>query len=484
MVASTVQARATKPSSPVADSASTPVDSHQLVRDLELSFREDPTADSPHLTQLIELITPKNPVATKAILAVRRALLSLPKLDSQSPALLDFSNALLSLLKPNVSSSLHDAAIASAALTHQHSFTQILSLSLSDPHFPAHQLVHASVSRFPDLQHLALCQLRLASTSPIAARLALLRACDAPATSEPACTSVTSRTTRAALTAAWLSVLHDNTLPREDLIERLQQLPHCLLPRVSDALALADVLTASYDACDLAVALAALDGLFVLISKHGLDYPRFYHKLYALLTQEALLSPARHRFLELTAAFLRRDILLPGRLVAAFVKRLTRRALTLPSGTALWCLRLALDLLFAHPAVSFLVHRTDGLFADGGVGEKRKRVEGTADPFDDKQDDPEKSNADESSLWELEILEQHVSPAVSRLVATFKTDVRKRPRPVPGSLSDYAELTFKDVFEAEVKRKAKSSHVAYEAPGTAPQLVELQKKLKPFVSWT
>jgi len=37
----------------------------------------------------------------------------------------------------------------------------------------------------------------------------------------------------------------------------------------------------------------ALNGIFTLVTRHGLEYPAFYKRLYGLLTAEAFLS--KHR---------------------------------------------------------------------------------------------------------------------------------------------------------------------------------------------
>jgi hypothetical protein len=37
----------------------------------------------------------------------------------------------------------------------------------------------------------------------------------------------------------------------------------------------------------------ALNGIFLLVTRHGLEYPPFYRRLYTLLTQEAF--AAKHR---------------------------------------------------------------------------------------------------------------------------------------------------------------------------------------------
>ena len=47
------------------------------------------------------------------------------------------------------------------------------------------------------------------------------------------------------------------------------------------------------------VAVLALNALFLLMTRHGLEYPRFYDKLYALLMPQALVARHRGQFLEL-----------------------------------------------------------------------------------------------------------------------------------------------------------------------------------------
>jgi U3 small nucleolar RNA-associated protein 19 len=74
------------------------------------------------------------------------------------------------------------------------------------------------------------------------------------------------------------------------------------------------------------VSMLALNALFVLITRHNLDYPSFYAKLYALLTPDVLASKYRARFFRLLQLFMT-STHLPAYTVAAFAKRLARLAL-------------------------------------------------------------------------------------------------------------------------------------------------------------
>ena len=81
----------------------------------------------------------------------------------------------------------------------------------------------------------------------------------------------------------------------------------------------------------------ALRGLFVLMTKHNLEYPRLYPQLYALVTADALSGAHRATFAEELQLFLS-STGLPAYLLASVVNRLARLALSAtPSGAALGC---------------------------------------------------------------------------------------------------------------------------------------------------
>ena len=61
-----------------------------------------------------------------------------------------------------------------------------------------------------------------------------------------------------------------------------QSSPTCAPPPPSSA----DFLTATLDRGGL-LGMLALNGIFLLVTRHGLEYPRFYQRLYQLLTPDA-----------------------------------------------------------------------------------------------------------------------------------------------------------------------------------------------------
>lgn len=58
-----------------------------------------------------------------------------------------------------------------------------------------------------------------------------------------------------------------------------------------------DFLTRSYDIGGV-VSVMALSSLFILMTQHGLEYPNFYEKLYALLVPSIFMAKHRAKFFE------------------------------------------------------------------------------------------------------------------------------------------------------------------------------------------
>ncbi|XP_069352838.1 nucleolar complex protein 4 homolog isoform X6 [Eulemur rufifrons] len=196
---------------------------------------------------------------------------------------------------------------------------------------------------------------------------------------------------------------------------------------------LIDFLSSAYDLGG-AISLLALNGLFVLIHKHNLEYPDFYRKLYGLLDPSVFHVKYRARFFHLADLFLSSSHL-PAYLVAAFAKRLARLALTAPPEALLMVLPFICNLLRRHPACRVLVHRPQGPELD-------------ADPYDPAEEDPAKSRALESCLWELQALQRHYHPEVSK-AASVINQVLSVPEV---SIAPLLELTAYELFEQDLKK--------------------------------
>ena len=186
----------------------------------------------------------------------------------------------------------------------------------------------------------------------------------------------------------------------------LSSLHETVIPFMQNPKLLIDFLVDSYDLGGTS-SLLALNSLFILITQYNLDYPEFYPKLYRMLTPDLYHAPYVTRFVSMLDVFLKSP-LLPAYLVAAFVKRLARNALQAPPHVIVILLRLITNLTKLHPSVKRLVHR--------GPEHPATRE----DPYLPEEEDPSKCNALESSLWELEILNEHYCPGISSVVKTLR----------------------------------------------------------------
>ena len=85
---------------------------------------------------------------------------------------------------------------------------------------------------------------------------------------------------------AWLAFLR---IPIPDTLFKalLPTVTKTVITSIKNPLALSDFLTKATDQGGL-VGILALQGLFVLVTQHGLEHPGFYNRLYALLTPQVL----------------------------------------------------------------------------------------------------------------------------------------------------------------------------------------------------
>ncbi|XP_055002648.1 nucleolar complex protein 4 homolog isoform X4 [Sorex araneus] len=234
----------------------------------------------------------------------------------------------------------------------------------------------------------------------------------------------------------WLSFLK-HKLPLSLCKKVLVIMHDAILPSLAQPSLMIDFLSRAYDAGG-AISLLALNGLFILIHKHNLEYPDFYRKLYGLLDPSIFHVKYRARFFHLADLFLSSSHL-PAYLVAAFAKRLARLALTAPPEALLMVLPFICNLLRRHPACRVLVHRPRGPELD-------------ADPYDPQEEDPARSRALESSLWELQALQQHYHPEV----ATAASAINHALAVPEVSIAPLLELSAFEIFERDLKKAPES----------------------------
>ncbi|XP_045726564.2 nucleolar complex protein 4 homolog isoform X1 [Mirounga angustirostris] len=276
---------------------------------------------------------------------------------------------------------------------------------------------------------------------------------------------------RKAFQLMWLGFLR-HKLPLSLYKKVLVVMHDSILPHLAQPSLMIDFLTRAYDVGG-AISLLALNGLFVLIHQHNLEYPDFYRKLYGLLDPSVFHVKYRARFFHLADLFLSSSHL-PAYLVAAFAKRLSRLALTAPPEALLMVLPFICNLLRRHPACRVLVHRPLGPgecgwgrwgtwgpalpqqpVHRGSVVEQGlvSFLELDADPYDPEEEDPAKSRALESSLWELQALQRHYHPEVSQ-AASVINQALSMPEV---SIAPLLDLTAFEVFERDLKKKGQES---------------------------
>jgi hypothetical protein len=241
--------------------------------------------------------------------------------------------------------------------------------------------------------------------------------------------------------------------------------PECLA-HMPNPLRLAEFFTAAFSQLSAPEeAVLALRGIFILTSQFGLDYPKFYHRLYALITPAALTSTGRLRFFRMLGMFLSSPALASG-IAASFAKRLSRLALGASAPACLAVIPIVFNIIRRHASLAPMIHRGDVI----RVGPKAAAVAvlqtsdaSEADPFDPDTDDPTKTRAAESQLWELTCLMSHWHSTVASRTKCFKKDLSRPPIDVTAVSAE----TFESMAVTEARRRraaAKEAGAEHEVP--------------------
>ncbi|KAJ5455533.1 uncharacterized protein N7458_003797 [Penicillium daleae] len=238
---------------------------------------------------------------------------------------------------------------------------------------------------------------------------------------------------------AWLAILRNN-LSQAQRKALLRIMVHTIEPWFTRPELLMDFLTDSYNEGG-ATSLLALSGLFYLIQQKNLDYPQFYAKLYSLLDADLLHSKHRSRFFRLLNNFLA-STHLPATLVASFIKRLSRLALNAPPSAIVVIVPFMYNLFKSHPTCTFTMHRE--------IRDQKSAAEieseGFEDPFDPNETDPTRTNAIESSIWEIETLQSHYHPNVAAIARIISEQFTKQAY----SLEDFLDHTYQGMVQGEL----------------------------------
>ena len=197
---------------------------------------------------------------------------------------------------------------------------------------------------------------------------------------------------------------------------------------------LLDYFTNAYD-MGSKISILALNSVWAIMKRTNLDYPSFYPKLYSLFDDEILHSPYKSRFFKMADLFLS-STHISSNIVAAFIKRMARLSLSAPPSSILIILALTYNLLKSHPTCMKMIHRPDTFLKK--------------DPFNMEEEDPAKSGALESSLWEISMHVNHYHPAVSSLAEVYSQPFKKKSY----RLDKYIDGSYSSMIDAEMKRSS------------------------------
>ena len=256
--------------------------------------------------------------------------------------------------------------------------------------------------------------------------------------------SMTSKSILKAGERTFLVLLQSHTLSHDLRKELLKQSTSTILPWLSRPETLMDFFTDSYNFGG-STSLLALSGLFELMTKKNLDYPSFFPKLYSLLDGDLLHSKHRSRFLRLLKNFLSSSHL-PATLVASFIKCLSRLCLYAPPAAIVAIIPLIYNLLKAHPAITFMIHRTQQLPAEDLI---------SGDVFSMSESDSQQTRAIDSSLWEIETLQSHAHPNVASVARIISEQFTKQRY----NLEDFLDHSYASMLESELRKDVKKPPV-------------------------
>lgn len=281
---------------------------------------------------------------------------------------------------------------------------------------------------------------------------------------------------RRAYSDAWIALMRMD-LPDDIYRKLLSRLHNLIIPNLAKPLLLSDFLYHSLDKGGL-TGMLALHGIFILVTQHGLEYPKFYERLYGLLTPECFLYRYRMRFFQLADVFLASPMV-PAYTAAAFIKKFGRLALVAPPAGALISIAFMHNLLRRHPACLQLIHRNPHSDA---ANKDLPPVWSGQDVYDPEEADPAKSRALESSLWEVTALRVHADPTVAAYSLSLDKDLGDRKRTAELDISEVLTASYSNMFAREVKRRLKQIPTAFYS--VAPTELMNELTADDFPGWT
>ncbi|CDW88629.1 nucleolar complex protein 4 homolog [Stylonychia lemnae] len=260
------------------------------------------------------------------------------------------------------------------------------------------------------------------------------------------------------------------SIKNKDIVKQiLEEMNKWVIPNFQNPILLSDFLTNQLDQNDnTEIQFLALKGIFILLEKHGLDYPNYYKKLYTMIQPTLIFEEKKqtvtmnsifqmsdkHRFLRLFDLSLR-SASLPSKLIASFIKRLARIVVSYgacftPQDT-MFIVSFIANLIKRHP-------RCNKLLVRKALDSQVRTIQN--DPFKEDEADPMETKALHSSLWEIEvIMKQSIDQRVRDYTKMFKTDLIKKNsffKTDDFTLVDPIEVLALDLAEIDDAKEAKA----------------------------
>ncbi|ODV64160.1 ribosome biosynthesis protein NOC4, partial [Ascoidea rubescens DSM 1968] len=239
----------------------------------------------------------------------------------------------------------------------------------------------------------------------------------------------------------WFIILSNPNLLKIQLKTTLLILHKKIIPYLNKPSSLMDFLTDCYNLNDdLVIQILSLNGLFELIKDYNLDYPDFYNKLYKLFLNPLILSNNyKSRLFRLVEVFFN-STHLPINLLASFIKKMSRLSLNNSSSSVVIIIPFIYNLIKKHPNLMILIHNI-----------KENENPNYKDPFNNNEENVYKTNAIDSSLWELETMMTHYHPNIATLAKIFKEPFRK----MSYNMEDFLDWSYQGLLDSEKKRRFK-----------------------------
>lgn len=237
----------------------------------------------------------------------------------------------------------------------------------------------------------------------------------------------------------------------------LNSLENQIIPNMENPIFLFDYLSECFSSGHV-LSVLSLPGLFILIRKFNVEYPNFFKILYSLLTSSIFYLKHRIRFFQLTLQFLESPHL-PVYLIAAFLKRLSRLSLTAPPQGCILIVSMVYNILLKHSSCRIMIHKEFNS-SNNTQNDPLKYLE--QDPYKYLEQDPLQSNALDSSLWELQSLQNHYIPFVASSILTLFGSSSFLLTKM--ELTDVVNESFDSIFQNEIKYKNKNIALNFQVP--------------------